>query len=106
MRFKHGELRGKNPHVPPNLTEDFMSRWMLGAAAATLLCAASPALADPNGAVTGGVAGAVTGAVVGGPVGAVVGGLGGAAIGNAATNHHYYYHHRYAYDRHHYYHPY
>ena len=59
-----------------------MSRWMLAAAAATLICASSSAaLADSSGAVTGGVAGAVGGAVVGGPVGAVVGGVGGAAIG-------------------------
>jgi hypothetical protein len=92
--------------VSPQSTEVSMSRWMLGAAAATLICASSSvALADPNGAVTGGVAGAVGGAVVGGPVGAVVGGLGGAAIGNSMTNHRYYHHH-YAYYHHHHYHPY
>ena len=80
--------------------EVFMSRWILAAATATLICASSAALADSSGAVTGGVAGAVGGAVVGGPVGAVVGGVGGAAIGNSMTNHHY--HH--AYYHHHYYH--
>jgi hypothetical protein len=80
--------------------EVYMSRWMLGLAAATVLCACSPALADSSGAVTGGVAGAVTGAVVGGPVGAVVGGVGGAAIGNAVTGHHHYYHHPYGYYHH------
>ena len=67
-----------------------MSRWMLGVAAATLICAASPAaFADESGAVTGGVTGAVGGALVGGPIGAVVGGVGGAAIGNSMTNHRY-----------------
>jgi hypothetical protein len=86
---------------PPIRWRFFMSRWMLAAATATLICASSSAaLADSSGAVTGGVAGAVGGAVVGGPVGAVVGGVGGAAIGNSMTNHHY--HH--AYYHHHYYH--
>jgi len=80
------------------MQEDFMSRRILGLAAATLICAScGTALADPNGAITGGVAGAIGGAVVGGPVGAVVGGLGGAAIGNAVTNHRYYYHRHYGY---------
>src|SRR5271170_2483465 len=89
---------------PPTLMEDFMSRWMLGVAAATLLCASSPAaFADESGAVTGGVTGAVGGALVGGPVGAVVGGVGGAAIGNSMTNHRHYHH---AYYHHHYYQPY
>jgi hypothetical protein len=84
--------------------EVFMSRWMLAAATAILICASSSAaLADQSGAVTGGVAGAVGGAVIGGPVGAVVGGVGGAAIGNSMTNHHRYYHHHYAdYHRHYY----
>ena len=93
---------------PPDPMEVFMSRWMLGVAAATLICAgSSAALANQAGAVTGGVAGAVGGAVVGGPVGAVVGFVGGAAIGNAVTGHHHYYHHHYAYYHHHYYyHPY
>jgi hypothetical protein len=87
------------------LEDGFMSRRILGLAAATFICAScGPALADQSGAVTGGVAGAVGGAVIGGPVGAVVGGVGGAAIGNAVTNHRYYHHH-YAY-YHHYYHPY
>jgi hypothetical protein len=87
--------------------EGLMSRWMLGAAAATLIFAASPAaFADESGAVTGGVTGAVGGALVGGPVGAVVGGVGGAAIGNSMTNHRHYYHRPYAYSHHHYYHPY
>src|ERR1700722_5386409 len=89
-----------------NPMEVFMSRWMLGAAAAALIWASSSAaVANESGAVTGGVAGAVGGAVVGGPVGAVVGGVGGAAIGNSMSNHHYYHHH-YAYYHHHYYHPY
>jgi hypothetical protein len=91
------------------LQEDFMSRRILGLAAATLICAScGTALADPNGAVTGGVTGAIGGALVGGPVGAVVGGVGGAAIGNAVTNHRYYYHRHYGYyPRHTYYdHPY
>jgi hypothetical protein len=88
---------------PANPMEVFMSRWMLAAATATLICASSSAaLADQSGAVTGGVAGAVGGAVVGGPVGAVVGGVGGAAIGNSMSNHHRYYHHHYADYHHHY----
>src|SRR5271166_1797150 len=87
--------------------EGFMSRWMLGVAAATLIYTVSPAaFADESGAVTGGVTGAVGGALVGGPVGAVVGGVGGAAIGNSMTNHHRYYHHPYAYTHHPYYHQY
>jgi hypothetical protein len=103
---EQGGLRGRRPQAPPNLMEGFMSRWMLGVAAATLICAGSTvALADESGAVTGGVTGAVGGALVGGPVGAVVGGVGGAAIGNAVSNHRYYHHH-YAYYHHHYYHPY
>jgi hypothetical protein len=86
------------------MEDGFMSRWMLGLAAATLVCAScGQALATESGALTGGVAGAIGGAVVGGPVGAVVGGVGGAAIGNAMTNHRYYYHHRYAYYHHRYY---
>jgi hypothetical protein len=90
----------------PNPMEVSMTRWILGAAAATLLCASSSgALANQSGAVTGGVAGAIGGAAVGGPVGAVVGGFGGAAIGNSMTNHHYYHHH-YVYHHHPYYHPY
>ena len=40
------------------------------------------ALADGNGAITGG---AVAGAVVGGPVGAAVGGAAGGIIGGAAS---------------------
>jgi hypothetical protein len=100
------ELR-RGSAVSADPMEVFMSRWMLGVAAATLICAgSSAALADQSGAVTGGVAGAVGGAVVGGPVGAVVGLVGGAAIGNAVTGHHHYYHHHYAYYHHHYYHPY
>jgi hypothetical protein len=83
-----------------------MTRWIVGLAAVTVLAAGSPALADSNGAVTGGIAGAVTGAVVGGPVGAVVGGVGGAAIGNSVTGHHLYYHHPYGYYHHPYYHQY
>ncbi len=79
-----------------------MTRWMLGAATATLLCASSTAaLADQAGAVTGGVAGAVGGAVVGGPVGAIVGGVGGAAVGNAVSGHRHYYRHGFAYHHHH-----
>ena len=85
-----------------------MSRWMLAAATATLICASAlAALANQSGAVTGGVAGAIGGAVVGGPVGAVVGGVGGAAIGNSMTNHRrYHYRGNAYYPRHrHYYHP-
>ena len=93
--------------VPLNPMEVVMTRWILGAAAAMLVCASSTAaMADQAGAVTGGVAGAVGGAVVGGPVGAIVGGVGGAAIGNSMSNRrHYYHHHHYAYYHHHY-HPY
>jgi hypothetical protein len=105
------DLAEKHRRLPPDPKQEVsMSRWMLAAAAATLICASSSAaLANESGALTGGVAGAIGGAVVGGPVGAVVGGVGGAAIGNSMTNHHRYYHHHYAYypyHHHHYYNPY
>ena len=100
-----GEARRMTSALPLNPMEVVMTRWMLGAATAMLICASSTAaLADQAGAVTGGVAGAVGGAVVGGPVGAIVGGVGGAAIGNSMTHHRHYYHHHYAYYHHH--HPY
>ena len=73
-----------------------MSRELLVLSAAAMFCASSSlALANEQGAITGGVGGAAVGAVVGGPVGAVVGGLGGAAIGNSMTNHHRHYYHPY-----------
>src|ERR1700722_10914493 len=104
IRCEDGARR-QHRQLPPIPMEVFMSKWMLAAATATLICASSSAvLADQAGAVTGGVAGAVGGAVIGGPVGAVVGGVGGAAIGSWMTNHHHYYHH--AYYHHHYYHHY
>jgi hypothetical protein len=84
-----------------DLQEVSMSRTFLALSAAVLICASSQfALADENGAITGGVGGAVAGAVVGGPVGAVVGGVGGAAIGNSMTNHRHY-HRGYARDSYH-----
>jgi hypothetical protein len=49
------------------------------------LRAATLALADGDGALTGAARGAVAGAVVGGPVGAAVGGVAGAAIGGTAS---------------------
>jgi hypothetical protein len=79
-----------------------MTRWVIGLTAVTVL-ACSPALADSNGAITGGVTGAVTGGIVGGPVGAVVGGVGGAAIGNTVTGHHRYYPYAYYHHRPNYY---
>ena len=63
-----------------------MLKPIVPAAAALCLAAASPALADGSGAVTGAAGGAVTGAVVGGPVGAAVGGVAGAAIGGAVSD--------------------
>jgi hypothetical protein len=73
-----------------------MSRGLLAFLAAATFCGSSSlALANEQGAITGGVGGAAVGAVVGGPVGAVVGGVGGAAIGASMTGHHRHYYHPY-----------